>query len=106
MALALGFPHPRFFQAVLTSTDILDWLSYASLEPFGAVREDLRAGLMLSSYYSAHKPEGGKILEWFDFLPNAESPRVREELAAEAVDDETLNLQFVRAMEGLNRGRK
>lgn len=53
---------------------------YGSLEPFGAVREDLRAGLILSQYHNANRKEGTEVREWFDFLPNSEMPEKQIEV--------------------------
>lgn len=66
----------------LTSHDITMWRAYASLEPFGAVRDDRRIGTLAALYYNANRERGTPTHDWGDFFPNVESlPTLEEEEA-------------------------
>lgn len=77
LALALGFPHPRFLVRVLSSQDITDWMAFAACEPFGGVREDERIGTLTSLVYNGFMRGKGELpARWYQFFPNAEMPEV------------------------------
>lgn len=38
----------------MSMEEFIGWIAYAEVEPFGEDREDLRAGIMWSSFASAH----------------------------------------------------
>ena len=40
LALAMGYPHPRYLARELTVNDIKDWLVYNNIEPFGDYQRD------------------------------------------------------------------
>ena len=92
LALALGYPHPRYLQPLLTSQDLTDWHAYSLLEPFGGAREDYRAGTLAALAYNVNrdtkKDRDGK--RWFDFFANVYGG-LEEEAAPVDADDETLN---------------
>lgn len=45
--------HPRYLYPVLTSRDLSEWMAYSDLEPFGPLREDLRAGVITAMVANA-----------------------------------------------------
>lgn len=98
MSLALGFPHPRYLRDCLTSQDITDWLAYEALEPFGASREDVRSGLMVSMYYNAHRKNGSPTKAWYDFFPNVNMPDKGIPEAPVANDPAALSDHFANVM--------
>lgn len=72
--MALGYPHPRFLEAELLSTDIVEWRAYSELEEFGSIREDVRAGTIASLLYNSNRPQTEKAKFWYDFFPNVLAP--------------------------------
>lgn len=72
--MALGFPHPRYLQQVLTSQDVTDWKAYEIAEGFGSVRDDWRMGTLAALTYNASRERGASAKAWYDFFPNASMP--------------------------------
>jgi len=76
MALALGYGHPARMMRDLTADEIIDWIAYYSIEPFGEIKMDFRfANLMAleaninrdpKKHRSPYKPQ--------DFMPKQPAP--------------------------------
>lgn len=63
--------------AAMPATVFAEWVAYAQLEPFGPLREDLRAGLIVASNFNA-APFRGKNATWLepkDFFASLRPPR-------------------------------
>lgn len=72
LAHELGFGHPRLMYAELTADEIVDWLAYYSIEPFGERRDDWRMANIMALMANAYSA-GKKRFKPSDFLP--EEPR-------------------------------
>jgi len=58
-------------------------MAYASLEPFGETRADLRAGIIASTVANAHRDRKTKPMKPSDFMPKFDyRPPSEEEVAA------------------------
>ena len=68
IALALGFPHPDYLLETLTWKQLLDWLIYYELEPFGEERADYRIGQLTAAVHNALRRSGGRTWKASDFL--------------------------------------
>lgn len=54
---------------VLTTREIVEWLLYEQIEPFGEWRADLRAGIVASTFVNLHRPRGRRALSPQEFMP-------------------------------------
>lgn len=69
LALALGHPYPRIMLRQMSAVTFVDWQRYASLEPFGEERADLRAGIVASTIANCLAGREGKAFSPEDFMP-------------------------------------
>ena len=53
----------------MSSRELSEWMAYATLEPFGEERADLRAGIVASTVANVHRGKGDKPIPPTDFLP-------------------------------------
>lgn len=76
LALACGFPHPRFMlaQYPLSSQDITECVAYSREEPYGAVRGDYIGGTLAALLFNTHRPKGEEPRHWYDYFPNSDMP--------------------------------
>jgi len=59
-----------------------EWLAYASLEPFGEDRADLRAGIIASTVANVNRGRSQRSLTPQDFMPDFDyRPPSRDEVA-------------------------
>lgn len=71
--------------AQLSSSELTEWIAYASIEPFGDMRADFRAGVIASTLANVNRdPKRGKPTKPIDFMPFAENvePEEQDEAAA------------------------
>lgn len=54
--------------AAMDSRELAEWQAFAQLEPFGEVRDDLRAGVVASTVANVNRGKGGKAFQPSDFL--------------------------------------
>lgn len=59
----------------MSATEFAEWIAYERIEPFGTVREDMRAGLIASTLLNLYKKKGTKASNWEDFIPPYEKRR-------------------------------
>lgn len=72
LCLAAGRLDFRNVLQELTADDMAWWQAYARLEPFGPLRDDLRAGTLASLIANQHRKEP---LQPHDFFPTLPDPR-------------------------------
>jgi hypothetical protein len=51
------------------SRELVEWMAFAQLEPFGAPAEDFRAGLMPAITVDMHREQGTPASSPLDFFP-------------------------------------
>lgn len=95
MALQLGYPHPDYLLQYLTASQLEGWKTYASLEPFGEYRQELRHGQMMHLLDRAHfkRDEPVTPLDFMNFMGLHKEPE--RELTVdelEAYADEVLGI--------------
>lgn len=79
IAVALGRT-PRELLTSVTSSELNDLLAFYHLEPFGAYRDDLRAGVVASAVYnSVRSSDDQKIWQADDFLLYRDQPVVTDQ---------------------------
>ncbi|MFO7905798.1 MAG: hypothetical protein R6U98_24280 [Pirellulaceae bacterium] len=73
----MGYPHPDQLLASMTSRQFAEWQAYATLEPWGEDRADLRAGIISSTVanFAGKSMKEGSSLAPVDFMPYAEKPK-------------------------------
>lgn len=76
LALSLGMPVGEML-ARMSSAELTYWIAYASLEPFGPLAEEQRAGVVASTVYAMNAGKRAKPMGPSDFFP-----ALRERLAA------------------------
>jgi hypothetical protein len=54
--------------ASLDARELAEWQVFASIEPFGEERDDLRAGQVCATVANVNRAKGGKVLKATDFL--------------------------------------
>jgi len=79
LALALGHPNPPQMLRDMPHHVFCDWLEYASVEPFGHVREDMQAAIICATIANAMaRGKGQRAFMPKDFMLNFE-PVVKRE---------------------------
>lgn len=53
----------------MSSRELSEWMAYATLEPFGEERADLRAGIVASAVVNVHRTQSDKAAQPSDFMP-------------------------------------
>ena len=81
-------PHPDYLDGMLTAKQMNEWIAYQALEPFGARREDLRAGMITSTFINANRGKDSPIIR-----PDEIFPEFITESEAEVVEREKLAMQ-------------
>ena len=76
LALALGYPHPRRMMRELSADEIVDWIAYYSIEPFGEYKMDARfANLMaLEANINRDPKKRRRPFTPDDFMPKPPAP--------------------------------
>jgi len=67
----------------LSASEFHDWSVYETLEPFGEWRADLRAGIVASTFASAHRRKGSRQPTPKDFMPTFGEKTVRRQSVSE-----------------------
>ena len=68
LALALGKTVGELSEE-LPDSELLEWMIFYRLEPFGDERADLRAGIVASTVANANRGKRGRSLKPTDFMP-------------------------------------
>lgn len=73
LALQLGCPHPDYLTARLSASQLVGWMRYAEIEPFGEFRHELRHGQVMALHSninrdSKQRPEPFKALDFMNFV--------------------------------------
>jgi hypothetical protein len=69
LALALGMT-VRQLETQMQSSELLEWMVFFGLEPWGSVRDDYRAGVVASTLVNINGgKKGGKASQPDDFFP-------------------------------------
>jgi hypothetical protein len=73
--------HPDFLRQKLNARQIAGWIAYYRLEPFGAMHNELLAGVIAAEIYntSGNHPEGTQLIAPSDRMPSYESPEMTPE---------------------------
>ena len=81
--MALGIPRDEMLGR-MSSREVTEWMAYASVEPFGEDRGDLRAALICSVIANANRDPKKKADPYqpIDFMPFAEKPEPSPEALA------------------------
>ena len=58
-------------QATLTTRELMNWIAFYELDPWGERRADLRAGIVASTTYNMQRGKS-KALKASDFMPDFE----------------------------------
>ena len=85
LARELGYGHPNRMYADLTADEIIDWLAYYSIEPFGERRADWRMASIMALIANANRDPKKRRRPFRpdDFLPKPpKPPPTPEEVAA------------------------
>lgn len=56
----------------MSSGELVEWMAFARLEPFGCPAEDYRAGVGVSMFYNVHRGKDQPAAGVLDFIPWAE----------------------------------
>ena len=67
----------------LPASEFHEWSVYQTLEPFGEWRADLRAGIVASTFASAHRRKGSRQPKPKDFMPTFGEKTVRRQSVSE-----------------------
>lgn len=70
LALELGIWDVDGMLEAMPARQLNRWLAYYSLEPFGAVRGDIQAGVIASTVANVHRGKTQTAFTPNDFLPN------------------------------------
>lgn len=73
LSLALGYAHPRYLLAQLTSAELSEWMAYYSIEPFGQDRQDYGHAMTAASIKNAFRIKGAWVNP-IDLMPRFERP--------------------------------
>ena len=69
LALALGMT-VRQLETQIENSELMEWMAFFGLEPWGSVRDDYRAGLIAATLVNVNGgKKGGKAAEAGDFFP-------------------------------------
>lgn len=79
----------RQLLAEISASELVEWMAYARLEPFGCPAEDYRAGVGVSMFYNAHRAKGEPAAGALDFIPWAEGAGHGEEKVQTLSPEET-----------------
>lgn len=71
LALALGYPHPRYLRRYLTSRDVADWRAFDRVEPFGGRNEELMHGLLCATVANTFSTNS---VDPYRFMPHIDGP--------------------------------
>lgn len=86
----------------MSSSEFSEWMAYYNIEPFGPIREDLRAGMIAAPLLNIWVPRGGTRAKPSDWI-------MRFDKAAEEQDWETMKAMlqgFTAAMKARAKGGK
>jgi hypothetical protein len=88
LALQLGYPHPDILLAQLSSSQISEWMAYASIEPFGEFREEIRHGRIMHLLDMAHFKRDKPLspIDFMNFIDQPEEKELDPEKAYELID--------------------
>jgi hypothetical protein len=100
LALALGFPHPDYLTPLLNTRQILEWIAYFGLEPFGQVAEEFRAGRIASVIANTHLRKGAHPFDETDFVPASYRVRRRRPGESQTVEEQRRELVRIAALAG------
>jgi hypothetical protein len=84
LALQLGYAHPDHLTAQLTARQLNEWKAFASLEPIGEYRQELRHGQMMHLLHSAHF-KADREIKPVDFM-NFFDPPPEKKLTPEEIE--------------------
>lgn len=72
----------------MSSLELSEWMAYATLEPFGEERADLRAGIVASVIANTARKPNTKPFQPYDFMPfleRDEVERIRQDTVSEKI---------------------
>ncbi len=70
----------RQLLAEISAGELVEWMAYARLEPFGCPAEDYRAGIGVSMFYNAHRSKQEPAAGPLDFIPWAEGGKPEDKV--------------------------
>ena len=59
----------------MSAAEMSEWQAYYTINPFGDVRDDLRAGIVASTIANANRGKGQKPFAPADFMPDFTPPQ-------------------------------
>ncbi len=75
LGLALGEHNINRMLGELTSDQLIDWIAYSNLEPFGEERGDLRSAIIASTIANCNRGKGQRAFKVNDFMPKFNEPK-------------------------------
>lgn len=73
LSLYMGIPNPDVLLRAIPYRIYREWQEYASIEPFGENRADLRTGILAAVTANCHvRKQGQRAFQPRDFMPNFE----------------------------------
>lgn len=90
----MGWAHPDHLAAQLTASQLAEWRAYASIEPFGEWRQELRHGQTMHLLDSAHfkRTEPLKPIDFMNFVERPEEKEATQEENFARIDKEVFGL--------------
>lgn len=70
LALSVGRVDVRRMLSEISADDLMEWVAYNEIEPFGEARADLRAGIVASTIANVNRPKNSRALRPGDFMPD------------------------------------
>lgn len=61
----------------MTQAELVEWIAYYQIEPFGPRRDDYRAGTVAATVYNVNRTKRGKPADWESFMGKQRRPRRR-----------------------------
>ena len=67
----------------MSGVELLEWMAYYKIEPWGEKRADMRAGVIASTIANIFRKKGRKPFKPVDFMLQFEKPKKRKQTADE-----------------------
>ena len=71
-------------KVTLTARELMNWIAFYELEPWGEKRADLRAGIIASTTYNMQRGKGS-ALKASDFMPDFEPQKAQTVAEMQAI---------------------
>lgn len=83
----------------ISAGELVEWMAFARLEPFGCPAEDYRAGIGVSMLYNVHRGKNVAAAGALDFIPWAsDEARVKPAESVDALSPEETSRAIAAAL--------